>query len=216
MGSNTRMVRTSRLAADPEIAAVVLRLMMAMNDIGVANDALQEWDQTKDRKKKGRQNGGKLYFGRMQMAHVHEGLLIVDDISKSATLKVAVDRCKPQTRKSFDEVAKFLKSPDFKILVRIRNNASFHYDRKLAVRALQQIATKFPYDVSPVSLGHETLDWYFELGDKVVDRMVVRDIFKVDEKVGMRAAIDAVLSRLHVMAAAFSDFAGYFIRHYAK
>src|SRR5712691_59428 len=62
----------------------------------------------------------------------------------------------------------------------------------------------------------ETLDWYFELGDKVVDRMVVRDIFKVDEKVGMRAAIDAVLSRLHVMAAAFSDFAGYFIRHYAK
>ena len=84
------------------------------------------------------------------------------------------------------------------------------------MRALQQIATKFPYDVSPVSLGHETLDWYFELGDKVVDRMVVRDIFKVDEKVGMRAAIDAVLSRLHVMAAAFSDFAGYFIRHYAK
>jgi hypothetical protein len=39
------MVRSASLVQDKEIASVVLRLMMAMNDIGVANDALQEWDQ---------------------------------------------------------------------------------------------------------------------------------------------------------------------------
>jgi hypothetical protein len=216
MGSTTRMVRSASLVQDKEIASVVLRLMMAMNDIGVANDALQEWDQTENPKKKARQNGGRLYFGRMQMAHIYEGLLIVEDISKTSKLKAAVDRCDTKTRRSFDEIAKFLNAPDYKILARIRNNVSFHYDGKLAVRALEQIATKYPSDVSPLSLGHETLDWYFELGDKVFDRVVVRDIFKVGEDVDMRSAINAVLHRLHLMAAAFSDFAGYFIRHYAK
>jgi hypothetical protein len=69
MGSTTRMVRSARLAADPEIALTVLRLMMAMNDIGVANDGLQEWDATENPKKKNRKDGGKLYFGRMQMRY---------------------------------------------------------------------------------------------------------------------------------------------------
>src|SRR6266481_3264610 len=112
MGSTTRMVRSASLVQDKEIASVVLRLMMAMNDIGVANDALQEWDQTENPKKKVRQNGGRLYFGRMQMAHIYEGLLIVEDISKTSKLKAAVDRCDAKTRRSFDEIAKFLNAPD--------------------------------------------------------------------------------------------------------
>ena len=65
MGSTIRVVHSAKLAADPEIASAVLRLMMAMNDIGVANDALQEWDTTENPKRKLRRDGGKLYFGRI-------------------------------------------------------------------------------------------------------------------------------------------------------
>ena len=65
------MGRSASLLADKELASVVVRLMMAMNDLGVANSALAEWEQTEDRKKDLRRNGGKLYYGRMMMAHVY-------------------------------------------------------------------------------------------------------------------------------------------------
>lgn len=216
MGNTTRMVRSARLIADGEVAAVVLQLMMAMNDISMANDALQEWDKTEDRRKRVRQNGGRLYFARMLMAHIYEALLIIGEIKTSQSLMDAVGRCDRKTRDSFQEVAAFLDTDDYKVLLRIRNNAAFHYDAKLALRALKEIVAKYPTDLSTMSLGHETLDWYFELGDKVLDRLVVREMFEVPEDANMREAINAVLDRLHAMVVAFSGFAGYFIRHHAR
>jgi hypothetical protein len=50
----------------------------------------------------------------------------------------------------------------------------------------------------------------------VSDRMVVRDIFKAPEDADVRAAIDPILTRMHTMAKAFSDFAAYFIRAQLK
>ncbi len=50
VSSRTFMGRSANLLADKGLASVVVRLMMAMNDLGVANSALAEWDQTKDRK----------------------------------------------------------------------------------------------------------------------------------------------------------------------
>ncbi len=216
MSSTTRVVHSRKLVVDKKIASVVLRLMMAMNDIGVANDALQEWQKTKDKKKKQRKDGGKLYYGRMQSAHIYEALLIIEEIGKTPSLKAAVGRCDVKTVRSFKTVAAFLVTDDYKVLRRIRNNASFHYDGKLAVRMLNQIVKKYPNDVSTCSLGNETLDWYFELGDKIVDKLLVREIMKVPEEADIRKTVDDQLVRFHAMAKAFSDFAGYFIFSYAK
>jgi hypothetical protein len=109
-----------------------------------------------------------------------------------------------------------LKSHDYKILGRIRNKATFHYDGKLSLHALEQIDEQFPGHASAYSLGHDPLDWYFELGDLASDRMVVRDIFGAPEGADLRAAIDPILLRLHQMASAFSDFASNFIRSQLK
>jgi hypothetical protein len=81
---------------------------------------------------------------------------------------------------------------------------------------LGQIDKKLPNHCFTYTLGHESLDWYFELDDLVSDRVVVRDIFKAPEGADLRAAIDPILMRLHAMAMAFSDFAGHFIRHKLK
>ena len=40
-----------------------------------------------------------------------------------------------------------------------------------------EIAEIFPEDMSSMTLGREPLDWYFQLGDKVTERVVVRHIF---------------------------------------
>jgi len=210
------MGRNAKLLANKDLASVVVRLMMVMNDLGVANSALTEWEGTRDRKKEARRSGGKLYYGRMMMAHVYEGLQIIEKITNSPQLKAAVDRCDSKTRASFDAVARFLDTDDYKLLRRIRNNSSFHYDSKLTVRALEKLIQKYPDHISPYSLGQDTLDWYFELGDLINDKIVVRDIFKVPDQADIRTAIDPILVRLHTMAVAFTDFVGHFIWHCMK
>jgi hypothetical protein len=216
MGSTTRVVHSGKLVAEEKIATVVLRLMMAMNDIAIVNDALQEWDKTEDKKRKLRKDGGKLYYGRMQSAHIYEALLTVDEIAKTPSLKAAVFHCGGKTTRSFETIAAVLDTDDYKMLCRIRNNASFHYDGKLAVRTLKQIVGKSPNDVSTCSHGNETLDWYFELGDRVLDYCLLRDIIQVDENADIRSAIDDVHVRLHVIAISFSDFAARFISYHTK
>jgi hypothetical protein len=64
----------------------------------------------------------------MLMAHVFEELDIINGIQNSTKLKALVDACDPTTRASFNAVATFLKTGDYQMLLRIRNNASFHYD----------------------------------------------------------------------------------------
>jgi hypothetical protein len=210
------MGRSAKLLADKALASVVVRLMMAMNDLGVANSALAEWERTKDQKKAARRNGGKLYYGRMMMAHVYEALKIIQEIKNSIQLKATVDRCDSKTRASFDAVAKFLGTDDYKLLCQIRNNSSFHYSPKLTMRALEKLAEKYPDHRFSYSLGQDTLDWYFELGDLINDKIVVRGVFKVPDQADVRTAIDPILLRLQTMAVAFTDFAGHFIRHCVK
>ena len=151
MSSRTWSVKTAKLVADKEVASVVLRLMMAQNDIAMANEGLGEWTFTHEPRKLARQYGGRLYYGRMLMAHVFEALSIIEDIQDSPKLKTLVGACDTTTRASFDAVATFLKTDDYEMLLRIRNNASFHYDAKLSVRAAEQIDNKFPEHVSTYS-----------------------------------------------------------------
>ena len=67
-------------------------------------------------RKLARQIGGRLYYGRMLMAHVYEALNIVKDIQENAKLKALVDACDPETRASFGAVKAFLTTPDYGLL----------------------------------------------------------------------------------------------------
>jgi hypothetical protein len=112
MSSKTWIARTAEVIADKEVASVVVRLMMALNDIAMANEGLGEWTFGQERKKLARQNGGRLYYGRMLMAHVYEALSIIKDIQDNPKLRALVDACDPETRLSFDAVAVFLTTSD--------------------------------------------------------------------------------------------------------
>jgi hypothetical protein len=69
-----------------------------------------------------RAQGGKMYFARVQMAHIFEAMGDIEDITKSCELQETVDRCDSMTRRSFEKLVKFLNSKDYDILLRIRNN----------------------------------------------------------------------------------------------
>ncbi|MDR3475585.1 MAG: hypothetical protein P4M09_28390 [Devosia sp.] len=214
--STTRIVSARKLARDPTIASVILRMMMALNDSALANAALSEWSHTEDRHKKFRARGARMYFSRMQLGHALEALDIVTEIRDSQHLSNAVARCDATTRASFDAVVKFIDSDDHKLLIKIRNALSFHYDKKLAKRAIQRIAKSEPNYVSPFTLGTEVLDWHFELADKVTNSIMLFDILKLSDADDYVGVSDEVLGRLWRMQQVFADFAGYFTREYTS
>ena len=187
---------------------------MALNDSALANAALAEWSNTEDRHKRFRMRGARMYFSRMQLGHALEALDIIAEIQNSQHLSDVVARCDKRTRASFEAVAKFIGSDDHNLLIKIRNTLSFHYDRKLAKRAIERIAKAEPNYVSSFSLGTEVLDWHFELSDKVTNSIMLFDILKLSDADDRAGVSDAVLGRLWHMQQVFADFAGYFTRGY--
>jgi hypothetical protein len=212
MSSRTWVAKTAKLAADEKLASVLVRLMMVMNDIGITNNSMFEWEKTEDPKKKPRWRGAVLYFGRVQSAHLYEALDIVYTIKYDPDLTKRVERCDKQTQDNFAVVAAFLGSADHKLLLRIRNNVAFHYDGKLAIRRLNKIVEQNSEHQFSYSMGSDTLDWYFELGDLIADNILIREIFGIKEDEDLAKAALEVLKRLHVIGGAFTNFAGYFIR----
>ena len=212
--STTWLMRSARLASDTAMAPILLRLMMVINDVGLANNAVYEWDQLVDDKKKSRSAGAKLYFVRMQMAHIYEALLLVDEIRNKRSLMAAVDECDFRTVRAFKKVCDFIDSPDHKKLLKLRNNAAFHYTEKLSLRALKQLSEEFPKDLSAFSMGDDTLTWYCELADKVLDRLLIRLIFEIPKGPKQVAETNAMHARMFEMANALGDFAAHFVREY--
>jgi hypothetical protein len=210
------MVRSAKLLLDEKLASVVMRLMIAMNDLGMTNSSMAEWQATDDPKKRARWRGGLLYFGRVQSAHLFEALSIIQEIGDDPDLMRTVNSCDTKTIDSFDTAAKSLESSDFALLARLRNNTAFHYNVELPLRRLKRLVERWPNHVTPFSLGSDTLDWHFELGDLIIDEIVIREIFAIPEAEDVRKGAVAVLDRLHKIGTAFSDFAGYFIHECTK
>jgi hypothetical protein len=208
--STTRFVKTKKIA-DSSLASVLVRLMMIVNDMAIVNESLRVWSTSKDKRWETRKGGGRALFGRMQMSYVYEALELIKEIRDSKTLMDEVERCSKNTRDCFATVRAFLDTDDYKKLIRLRNNIGFHYDAKLADRAVKEIAADFPEDSSPMTLGEEPLDWHFVLGDKVQDKIVVRYIFEVPKDKDAGKESDAIAGRVFDMSEKLAEFAGYFI-----
>jgi hypothetical protein len=150
------------------------------------------------------------------VCHLFEALSIIKEIKEDTELTQMIGRCDHSTIASFDTVANFLKGDDFKLMAKMRNVVAFHYDPKLPIRRLKNLVDKFPDHATPYSLGSDTLDWYFELGDLIADEILIREVFEIPDSADLKRAALEILDRLHVMGTAFTDFAGYFIRCCAK
>ena len=77
--TSTRVVDYQRLLDRGRAATIVVKLMMACNDMQLANEALSGWKEEQPRNRQYRQIGAKMYFVRVQMAHLHEALNIIEE-----------------------------------------------------------------------------------------------------------------------------------------
>lgn len=128
--TTTWIVSIEKLAKLGDLGAVMVRLMTAVQDFALANHAMETWKAEQNRRLQGRKLGARMYFLRLQMSHIYEAFAIIKEIKDSPALTATVDKCDPKTRRSYQTLLKFLKSDDYKLLRRIRNNVGFHYAAK--------------------------------------------------------------------------------------
>ncbi|WP_072375405.1 hypothetical protein [Hyphomicrobium sp. NDB2Meth4] len=227
--STTWLVSMERLADLGEIGSLMVRLMTAVQDFGLANYAMGKWKAEDSFKLQPRKLGAARYFLRLQMSHMFEALAIIEnEIERTPALRAAVEQCDARTIKSYEWLVEFAKSDDFKLLTRIRNNIGFHYDAKVVSQSLRRLerqrkkkvsAGKFTKDFGALTLGNESLDWFFKPTEYVENDIIIHGIFGLsedDEPQDLQQRTDEIVMRLHDVAVVFSDFAGHFIKHHAK
>jgi hypothetical protein len=153
--------------------------MMALNDMSLANDSLTQWHTEQPRNRRGRQTGAKMYFLRVLVSHTFEAIEIIKHIRDTHELNAAVEQCDAETRAAFAAVVKAIDTDDYRKMLRIRNDISFHYGRRIVEQGLEELAAEHPDVPVAMTLGSETILWHFEPADLVVDRIVCRKIFNI-------------------------------------
>ena len=119
---------------------------------------------------------------------------------------------------NFRKLVDILKSPERGHLSRFRNKATFHYDEKATAEHLRRVIATDPTAVRRSSVGSTALDWHFELGDTVIEHMVVKFVLGADEprSPARSKKISEIATRLDQIATIFSDFAASFIERHLK
>ena len=193
-------------------------MMMSINDLSLINNAIGDWSEATDRKKVRRKVGEELYYVRILMGHVYEALKMIKFMAKDPKLRDMVMDCDRHTIEGFLLVEKFVESPEMDIPEDFRNKAAFHYDRFLPIENLNKIKEELPDHPFAYCMGRDGLDWHYELGDMVMGRMLIRDVFKQDypKSEERQKKVEEIAVRQQEIARAFTDFAGHFIRHYSR
>lgn len=219
--TTTKYLSFDKLQLRGKSVITVIKLMMACNDLSLANQSLSEWKKEQPSDRKCRQIGAGMYFIRTQLAHLHEGLKVIEEIKKDPVLMALVAHCDNQTQQSFKELEQFLhgapKRSEFdKLVGRVRHNLTFHYDEsgKLIEQAVSDRATYPDARTSSITRGDTAYLWYFKVADDIVDSIVVRQIWAISRKLDVRVETDRIADRTHQIFLWFVDFAGEFIWNY--
>ena len=217
----TKSVDLRRFAQQGKSAATVIKLMMACNDMQLANEALAEWKKEQPRHRKGREAGARMYFVRLQVSHLYEALKIVEQIRGDRSLMLQIESCDRRTQNSFQKPEPFLPGGDRqgwfqKMAGRLRHNLAFHYDGsgKLIEKAISDRTGRSEARHSSVTRGSTAYLWHFKPADDIVDSIVLRQIWGVPRDKDLRTEVDKIADDIHRVFLHFTDFAGEFIWRY--
>lgn len=220
--THTLYVDLQRLQADGSSSLTVIRLMMACNDILLANHCLSVSKNVQSKIRQHVQRGAGMYFVRLQCGHLNEALKIVQEINKDSSLINLIDRCSQRTKDSFNILVNCLKGgsnyKSFENYVgRIRHSTVFHYDNKKLVKiALSDRAGRKEASQSKVTFGDHISLSRFELADDIVDSIVCRQICKIPRTADLRQEIDKIMVWTSDLAKSLIEFSGEFIYKYVQ
>ena len=147
--TTTKCVDFQTLRSRGPSAAVVVKLMMACNDLTLADQALADWRKEQRLSRASKQPGACVYFVRTQISHLYEGLKVIAELRQDPDLLKIVEICDSHTQLCFHELEQYVqagpKKQRFdKLAGRIRHNLGFHYDEsgKLIMKAILDRAAR--------------------------------------------------------------------------
>lgn len=223
--STTRILNTRKFAAKHG-AATIVKLMMACNDLSLANNSMARWKDEQSPARSHRKHGARIYFMRLQISHLVEALKIIDEITSDPILVALVECCDRQTQLAFAQLREFRKgggkhSEFVQSAELIRHNLGFHYEQsaKLISTALSKRVKKYGDSPSTLTRGSEMMQWNFQLADEVHDRIVVREIWKIPEEASndeLRQKADDKAMWIHNVMLTFVDFAAEFVWKFSE
>jgi hypothetical protein len=149
--SRTRSTTFRRIANAGELGPSLIKLMMAVNDLGIANHGLQQWKESPPAGHDTRSQGAKSYFVRLMTAHTFEALKVIHKINSTPKFKKLVDQCDRQTREAFARLVKVIGTREYSTMKRIRNAIAFHYETDAITKAIERQSDKFPDHVLTLS-----------------------------------------------------------------
>ena len=219
--SNTRTINLEKIQMLGSGGGLVIKLMICCNDLSLANQSLAKWKDSNNLNadERSRRRGAGMYFVRIQLAHLFEGLKIIEQITQEKELVDFIASLDENTRKSFRELEEYLPNASqrpqvLKYIEKLRHKVVFHYDEssKLIDKAIANLATHPDTRYSSITRGDHAFSWYFRVGDEVVNNLVVKGLWSVEGDV--QAEVDEIVIWTHSLFLTFMDFAGEFIWYY--
>ena len=219
--TQTIFVDLSRLLFQKEKASLIIRLMMAGNDISLANQCLSKYKEDHGRMSKHAQRGALMYFVRLQCGHLKEAMDLVQEICDDQDLYDRINRCSAHAQGCFDNLKNCLnggldhkKFKDY--VMKVRHKTVFHYDSKLVERALADRASIPEAKTSKITRGDHISFWRFDLSDDIVDSLICQHIWRIPIDADLRKQADEIADFGSNLCVSFLDFCGEFIFSYIQ
>ncbi len=132
MATTLRQIEFAQLRNKGPDAAIVIKLMMACNDLSLANQALSEWKSPQSKDRQEHQTAACMYFARIQFSHLHEALQVIHQLESAPSLRQIVSQCDARTQDSYAKLIEYVHGgPNHNrirsLIGNVRDNFTFHY-----------------------------------------------------------------------------------------
>jgi hypothetical protein len=220
--TQTKYVSLKLVGSRPD-ASIVVRLMMACNDLILANQCQGRYKGELRPTEKHLAQGAGMYFVRLQMAHLTEAMKILEQLKSASSFKTTISSCHSTARDAYKRLQAFLKPGPEKTwfnenIAVARNNLAFHYHEsgKWIDWALTDRASRPDGDRSSITRADAGHLWRFHIADDILDSIMCRKIWKIARSADVRQEADLIADKAYSIFCDYIDFSAEYIWRYFK
>jgi hypothetical protein len=222
------MAHTRRLPVDirklqgqGDEGVLILRLMMACNDLTTANQSLGMYRNDAREKTDYVRWGATMYFVRLQLSHLHEALKVVSEIRNHPKLLRLVGNCPGGSAECFARLLSFAdgganEGAFHKYVELVRHKVTFHYDRRKVGAALNDRARRRGDAAHFMTIADDIGRVRFQVADDLVDTLVCHHIWGIAPGADAGIEADQVANFGFTICKTLVDFAVTLITRYIE
>lgn len=195
--TRTYIVDLGRLERAGKDGVLVVRLMMALNDINLALQCARDFRQEQPGISKHAAQANRRYFIQLQCGHLHEALKLVKEVEQSPVLTTLITRGPRWMQEAYQPLLDYMpggsKHGDFrKYIISIRDKVVFHYDAGPVQKALAQCRGRLGARRTTITLGSAPTLGRFDVADDIIDTIVARQMWDIPPSADVQAEADRI------------------------